>query len=90
MFVNVCVCLRHLTQIVWACSSLCDVNECSSRWDVQDFVVTKGNRDIMEASRHLSTGGVLPTAHSALVYHRAGAQDPITALGLAGGERERM
>lgn len=72
-----------LTQVIRAGSSLCDVNECSSGWDVQDLVVTKGNCDILEAPRHLSAGGVPPTTHSAFVNHRAGAQHPITTLSLA-------
>lgn len=84
------MCLSDLTQVIRTGSSLRDVNECSSRWDVQDLVVTKGNRDILEASRHLSTGGVPPTTDSTLVNHRAGAQYPITTLGLAREEGEKM
>lgn len=84
------LCLLRLTQVVRACSSLCDVNECSSGWDVQDLVVTKGNGDILEASSHLSTGGIPPTTHSTLVNHGAGAKHPIAPLGLAGEEGEKM
>lgn len=79
-----------LTQVIRAGSSLCDVNECSSRWDVQDLVVTKGNCDILEASRHLSAGSVPPTTHSTFVNHRASAQHPITTLRLAGRKGEKM
>lgn len=80
-----CVFVRvPLTQVVRAGSSLCDVNECGSRWDVQDLVVTKGNADILEASRHLSTGALPPSTHSAFVNHRARAQYPVTTLRLAG------
>ena len=70
--------------------SLRDVDESGSGWDVQDLVVTEGHRDILEASRHLPTGGVPPTTHSTLVDHSAGAQDPITTLRLAGEHREKM
>ena len=73
-----------ITEVIRAGSSLCDVNERSSGWDVQDLVVTEGNGDILEAPRHLSTGAVPPTTHSALVNHRAGAQNPVAALRLAG------
>lgn len=72
-----------ITQVIRTRSSLCDVNECSSGRDVKDLVVTKGNRDILEASSHLSTGGFPPTTDSTFVNHRAGAQYPIAALGLA-------
>lgn len=82
--------LLHLTQVVRACSSLCDVNERSSQRDIQDLVVTKGNSDILEAPCHLSTGDVLSTTHSALINHRAGAQYPVTALSLEGEEGEKM
>lgn len=84
------MCLLDLTQVIWAGTSLCDVNESSSGWDVQDLVVTEGNGDILEASRHLSTGAVPPTTHPTLVYHGAGAQNPIATLGLAGEEGEKM
>lgn len=77
--------LLDLTQVVGARSSLCDVNERCAGWDVQDLVVTEGNRDVLEASRHLSTGGVPPTAHATLVNQSARAQHPVTTLGL---ERE--
>lgn len=83
-------CLLHLTQVVRACSSLRDVDQRGSGWDVQDLVVTKRNRDILETSRHLSTGGIPPTAHPTLVNHRAGAQHSIATLGLAGEEGEKM
>lgn len=80
----------HLTKVVGAGSSLRDVNESSSGWDVQDLVVTKGNGSILEASRHFSTGRVLPTTHSTLVNHSAGAQHPVTALSLEGEDIEKM
>ncbi len=86
---HMCVCVLDLTQVIRAGPSLCDVNECSSGRDVQDLVVTKGNRDILEVSRHLSTGGVPATTHSTLVNHGGGAQYPIATLGLA-GEGEKM
>jgi len=91
MCVCVCnfVCPLHLTQVVRACSSLRDVDECGSGWDVQDLVVTKGNRGILEASRHLSTRGVPPTTYPTLVNHRAGAQHPIATLSLAGEDGEK-
>lgn len=79
-----------LTQIIGAGSSLRDVNKRSSRWDVQDLVVTEGNRAILETSRHLSAGGVPPIAHSTFVDHRAGAKHAIATLGLAGEEGENM
>lgn len=78
-----------ITQVIRAGSSLRDVNERSSRRDVQDLVVTKGNGDILEAARHLSTGAVPPTTHSALVNHRAGAQNPIATLRLVGRGRRK-
>lgn len=74
-----------LTQVVGAGSPLGDVNKCSPRRDVQDLVVTVGNGDILEASRHLSAGGFSPAANPASVDHGAGAQNAIAALGLAGG-----
>lgn len=77
-----------LTQIIGAGSSFRDVNECSSRWDVQDLVVTEGNRAILETPRHLSAGGVPPVAHSTFVDHRAGAKHTIATLSLAGEERK--
>lgn len=83
-------CLLHLTQVVRACSSLRDVNKRGSERNVQDLVVTEGNRDILEASRHLSTGGVPPTAHSTLVNYSTGAQNPVTALGLEREDGGRM
>lgn len=83
-------CLLHLTQVVGACSSLRDVNKRGSEWNVQDLVVTKGNRDILEASRHLSTGGVPPTAHATLVNHSTRAQNPVAALGLEREDGGRM
>lgn len=79
-----------LTKVIWAGFSLCNVDECSSRWDVQDFVVTKGNSDILEAPRHLSAGGFPPATHSAFVDHRAGPQHAIAAFSLAGEEGETM
>lgn len=85
------MCVHYfLTQVIRAGSSLRDVNESSSGWDVQDLVVTKGNRDILEASCHLSTGGVSPATHPTLVNHRARAQNPVATLGLAGEEGEKM
>lgn len=85
-----CACATQLTQVVWARSSLGDVDECGSGWDVQDLVVTKRNRGIVEASRHLSTGCFPPTTHSTFVNHRAGAQHPVTALRLTGEGVEKM
>lgn len=82
--------VKHLTEVVGAGSSLRDVNESGSGWDVQDLVVTKGDGGILEASRHFSTRRVLPTTHSALVNHSAGAQHPVTALRLEGEGVERM
>lgn len=79
-----------LTQIIGTGSSFCDVNECRSGWDVQDLVVTEGNRAILETSRHLSAGGVPPIAHATFVDHRAGAQHAIATLSLAGEEGENM
>ncbi len=79
-----------LTQVIWAGSSLCDVDESSSRRDVQDLVVTKGNRDILEVSRHLSTGRFLPTTYSTLVNHRARAQYPVATLRLAEEEGKKI
>lgn len=75
-----------ITQVVGARLSLGDVDERSSGRDVQDLVVTKGNRDILEAPRHLSAGDVPPSTHTALVDHRAGAQNPVTTLRLGGEE----
>lgn len=74
-----------LTQVVGAGSPLGDVNKCSPRRDVQDLVVTVGNGDVLEASRHLSAGGFSPAANPASVHHGAGAQNAIAALGLGRG-----
>lgn len=79
-----------LTEVIRAGPPLCDVNECSAGWDVQELVVTQGNRGILEASRHLSAGAFPPTTHSAFINHRAGAQDTVTALSLAGEGGESM
>lgn len=75
-----------LTQVIRAGSSLGDVNKCCPSRDVQDLVVTVGNADILEASRHLSAGGFLPATNPAFVNHGAGAQNPIAALGLPGDD----
>lgn len=73
-----------LTQVIGAGSSLRDGNKCGPGRDVQDLVVTVGNGEVLEASRHLSAGGLPPAAKPAFVNHGAGAQDPIAALGLPG------
>lgn len=49
-------------------------------------MVTVGNADILEAARHLSAGGFLPATNPAFVNHGAGAQKPIAALRLPGGD----
>lgn len=77
--------LLTLTEVIRAGSSLGDINKCCPRWDVQDLVVTVGNGDILEASPHLSAGGLPPTTNPTFVNDGAGAQDPVAALGLPGG-----
>lgn len=49
-------------------------------------MVTVGNGDILEASRHLSAGGFSPATVPAFVNHSAGAQNPVAALGLPGDD----
>lgn len=72
-----------LTEIIRAGSSLGDVDERSACRDVKNLVVAEGDGDIPEAPRHLSAGGIPPTAHSAPVHHGPRAQDPITTFSLA-------
>lgn len=76
-----------LTEVIGAGSSLGDVDERSASRDVKNLVVAEGDGDIPEAPRHLSAGGVPPTAHSAPVHHGARAEDSITTFSLA--ERRR-
>lgn len=73
-----------LTEVIRAGSSFGDINKRCTSWDVQDFVVTKGDGDILEASPHLSAGGVPPATNPTSVNHGAGVQNPVTALGLPG------
>lgn len=65
--------LGGLTEVIGAGSSLGDVDECCPSWDVQDLVVTVGNGDISEASRHLPAGGFLPATKPTFVNDGTGA-----------------
>lgn len=76
---RVCV---YCTEVVGTRSPLCDVDKGRSSRDVQDLMVTQGNRDILEASCHSPTGALPPTTHSTPIRHSAGVQYSITALGL--------
>lgn len=76
--------MAGLTEVIGAGSSLGDVDERGAGGDVQDLVVAEGDGDIPEAPRHLSAGGVPPTAHAAPVDRGAGAEDPVTTFSLAG------
>lgn len=73
-----------LTEVIRAGSSFGDINKRCPSWDVQDFVVTVGDGDILEASPDLSAGGFPPATNPTPVNHGAGVQNPVTALGLPG------
>lgn len=79
--------MAGLTEVIGAGSPLSDVDERGAGGDVQDLVVAEGNRDIPEAPRHLSAGGVPPPAHAAPVDRGAGAEDPVATFSLAGQSR---
>lgn len=77
-----------LTEVVGAGSSLGDIDERRASRDVQDLVVAEGDGDVLEAPRHLSTGRVLPTAHSTPVHRGTGAENPVATFSLAGSGAE--